>query len=57
MFLDPDTRGPFNCSDLGQNEKDRKLEQNSLIIIGQTPRLQKDSVQGLALKSTEADRL
>lgn len=35
MSLDTDTHGPFICSDSEQNEKGRKLGQNSLIITGQ----------------------
>lgn len=35
MSLDTNIHGPFNCSDSGQNEKGRKLGQNSLIITGQ----------------------
>lgn len=51
MSLDTDTHGPFICGDSGQNEKGRKLEQNSLIIIGQALEFQPDPVQGLALKA------
>lgn len=35
MSLDTNTHGSFNCSDLGKNEKCRKLGQNILIITGQ----------------------